>query len=116
MILLIVLDVHEFSYKGNQSGEISFWFAFKDLVDIELLVILLLVLVTFSRSDVIRFRQCAFMIIFISQTVDFEPELLFNNGVSEMCSLHVIISHRDRDDEVDVKVIDHIGNQTKSDN
>lgn len=33
-----------------------------------------------------------------------------------MCSLHVIISHRDRDDEVDVKVIDHIGNQTKSDN
>ena len=54
------------------------------------------------------------VVLKVSNAVCLKPELLVDNCVSEMSSLHVVISHRDRDDEIYVEVVNHIRDQTKN--
>jgi hypothetical protein len=53
------------------------------------------------------------VVLKVSNAVCLKPELLVDNCVSKMSSLHVVISHSDRDDEIYVEVVNNIRDQTK---
>jgi hypothetical protein len=53
------------------------------------------------------------VIIFkVIQTICFEPEFLVKERITVMSPRHVLICHRDRDNEIDIEMVYHIGDQT----
>ena len=51
----------------------------------------------------------------ITNAVGIKPELLSDGGISEVSSFHVDVGHGDWNDKVDIKVVDHICNETHED-
>ena len=54
------------------------------------------------------------MVVFkILEAVDLEPELLIQNGISEVSSFHVLVRHGDWNDEINVEMVNDVCDQTE---
>jgi hypothetical protein len=116
MNLRVLLDFHELSDVGVQPSITNLWLTYQDLIDGQLGVLLLIwriVLSPVHGEQVVGLLKRRFCKVSTPLVVSLYPELLVEDSIPKMSALHVLIRLRDRDDEVDVEVVDDVCNESQ---
>ena len=110
-VLRVVLYIHELSDQSHHAWE--FTLAVEDLIDKQLFIALFLI-IFFLRFQIIRIGQITLVeILKITDTTCVEPEFLVKKCISVVSSLHVGICFSNWDNEINIKMVNDVDNQTK---
>jgi len=84
-------------------------------MNVKFLVLLLVLFFILIRLCVIRLLQVfSFKVIISSDTISLNPEFVFENGISIMSSIHVLVTFGNRDNEINIEMVDDIDNEAES--